>query len=227
MAQLLYLIFIQYNSVLYKIKHMINIIVLSYKRLPQAALNSFASTVYQKMTDDAQFVGLKSWVDALKIANDEFTTALANALRGNEAQTIAKNKCWDVVIKCLDKLAYEVNGLADGDEEIAKAAGFDVRKAPKEIKEVAIPTNLVALNLNDKTGAVSLSWNCDSTGVVQYAVEYQIQGETTWHNGTYSTSKSVVLMGIEPRSFLLVKIRSLGRKELKSDWTPPVGVLVS
>lgn len=206
---------------------MINIIVLSYKKLPQAGLNTFASTVYQKMTEDAQFVGLKTWVDALKIANDEFTTALANAFRGNEAQTIAKNKCWDVVIQCLDKLAYEVNGVANGNEEIAKDAGFDVRKAPKEVKEVAMPTNLVALNLNDKTGAVSLSWKCDSTGVVQYAVEYQIQGEETWRNGTYSTSKSVVLTGIEPRSFILVKTRSMGRKELKSDWTQPVGVLVS
>ena len=206
---------------------MINIIVLSYKKLPQADLNTFASTVYQKMTEDAQFVGLKPWVDALKIANDEFTIALANALRGSEAQTNAKNKCWDVVIKCLDRVAYEVNGVANGDEEIAKNAGFDVRKASKEIKEVAIPTNLVALNLVDKTGAVSLSWKCDTTGVIQYAVEYQIQGEEKWHNGTYCTSKSVVLTGFEPRSFILVRTRSMGRKELKSDWTQPVGVVVS
>ena len=206
---------------------MLNIIVLSYKKLPQADLNTFASTVYQKMTDDAQFVGLKSWVDALKIANDEFTTALANALRGSEAQTNAKNKCWDVVIKCLDRVAYEVNGVANGNDEIAKAAGFAVKKASKEVKEVAIPTNLVALNLVDKTGAVSLSWKCDTTGVIQYAVEYQIQGEETWHNGTYCSSKSVVLTGLEPRSFILVRTRSMGRKELKSDWTQPVGVLVS
>ena len=206
---------------------MINIIVLSYKKLPQAGLNTFASTVSQKMTDDTRFVALKPSVDALKIANDEFTTALANAFRGSEAQTIAKNKCWDVVIKCLDRVAYEVNGVADGNEDIAKAAGFDVKKAPKEVKEVAIPTNLVALNIVDKTGAVSLSWDCDTTGVIQYAVEYQIQGEETWRNGTYCSSRSVVLTGFEPRSFILVKTRSMGRKELKSDWTPPVGVLVS
>ena len=127
----------------------------------------------------------------------------------------------------LNTFAHEVNGVADGNEEIAKAAGFAVKKASKEVKEVAIPTNLVALNLVDKTGAVSLSWKCDTTGVIQYAVEYQIQGEETWHNGTYCSSKSVVLTGLEPRSFILVRTRSMGRKELKSDWTQPVGVLVS
>ena len=72
---------------------MINIIVLSYKKLPQADLNTFASTVYQKMTEDAQFVGLKSWVDALKIANEKITYIASDKLAitpGSLYQTMRK-----------------------------------------------------------------------------------------------------------------------------------------
>jgi hypothetical protein len=48
---------------------MINIILMSYKRLTQAELNTFATTVSQKMTDNVQFAPFKNYVDELKATN--------------------------------------------------------------------------------------------------------------------------------------------------------------
>ena len=211
---------------LYYIKYLImkSIVSMSYKRMPQTEVNSFASTVYQRMTDDAQFKSLKPQVDQLKVLNTAFEVALANAAFGGTDRTRAKNDCFEALLNQLDNIAVAVNTLANGHDLVAMAAGFDVRRAPKPVNELSTPSGLMVENA-PRTGAIKARWSVDPA-VVNYAIEHQVKGATEWKNGTYSTSREAVLSGFPSGSYVMIKICGLGRKGLKSDWTEPVGVWV-
>ena len=62
---------------------------------------------------------------------------------------------------------------------------------------------------------------------INYGIEYQKEGETTWENGTFSTSSSAILSGLEAGFYYNIRIYANGRKQLKSDSTDYVTVLVS
>jgi hypothetical protein len=225
LAQQLMYIFCNTMSCYIKCLTVNNIILLSYKRLSQAELNTFATTVGQKMTDNVQFAPFKNYVEELKATNYLFAVALANAKRGSQEQVAVKNDCLTTVIRCLDRLAHEVNGLADGDTKIGLASGFDVVKStPTVVTDISMPTNLTVRNA-EATGTLKLTWT-GNAAAVNYGIEYQVKGEEIWRNGTYSTSQSALLSGLPSGEVVAVKVRGLGRKQMKSEWTEPVSMIV-
>jgi hypothetical protein len=203
-----------------------DVAVKTYKKKPQAALNVFASTVQQLMFTDPQFATLMDNIKALKVDNDAFTVAIANALRGSDAQKDARNDAYKVVIDRLDSLAYGVNGIANGDERVARAAGFDTPAERTSIKELPIPTGLEASDNKEQTGSAKVKYD-KAKGVVSTGVEYQKMGETAWQNGTFSTGSSAMLTGLDAGAYYNVRVYYIGRKELKSDPSDYVTVLVS
>ena len=52
-------------------------------------------------------------------------------------------------------------------------------------------------------------------------------GETAWQNGTFSTGSTAMLTGLEAGAYYNVRVYFIGRKELKSDPSDYVTVLVS
>jgi hypothetical protein len=203
-----------------------NVVLKTYKKKSQTVLNSFAFSVQQLMAADPQFASLKLDIDALKMENDAFALALANAVRGGEAQRDLKNDAYAAVIERLDQLAHGVNGIANGDVRVGRAAGFDVISEPKSIDFVSVPTNFKAKNVDDRMGVVKMKWDSDSS-VVNYGIEYQVKGETEWQNGTYSTASTMFLSGLPTGVYINFRVYALGRKGLKSDYTEPATVLVS
>ena len=203
-----------------------DVVVKTYKKKPQAVLNVFASTVQQLMFADPQFAPLMDSIKALKVENDAFTVAIANALRGSEAQRDIRNDAYDVVIDRLDLLAYGVNGVAKGDERVARAAGFDTPAERSAINELPIPTGLEASDNKEQSGSAKVKYN-KAKGVVNTGIEYQKMGETAWQNGTFSTGSTAMLTGLEAGAYYNVRIYYIGRKELKSDPSDYVTVLVS
>ena len=205
-----------------------DIVSRAYRRLPHAEANSFGTTLYLKMSDNALFTSLKPMVDELKVANDILDVAIANAKEGGKASTIAKREKFDIVIDQMDELAIEVNRIAKGDEKIVLAAGFEVRTTASRssIDSLEAPTNLKAEDMPSKKGQAKISFKKDPNAV-NTALEHQVQGEETWLNGTYTTTNSAVLTGLPSGKYVSVRIYSLGRKGLKSDTTEAVTVLVS
>ena len=217
---------LQYNSVLLKSMTMKNVALKTYRKKAQPLLYTFATIIHQYLSNDERFISLKPDYDTLKVENDAFNVALANALRGSEAQTRIKNTCYQAVLDRLDLLVMGVNILAKGDLEIGCASGFDVPTEAQSIDEINKPTNLEVKNNEDDTGQVFVKWKKDST-VITVCIEYQKVGETNWQNGTYSTSSSAVLANLEAGSYYNVRIYGTGRKGLKSGPTNAVMVLVS
>lgn len=196
----------------------------SFKRMPQAKLSNFSVTVQTRMSANPLFIDFKTSVDELKVLNDAFSVAMTNAADGGKSLTIIKDRCLEAVKDKLTDLADDVERFAKGDEVIILDAGFEVRTEPVEIKTIDTPTNLAIINA-PKTGEVKVTWKKEY-GVVNYGILYQVQGDTEWRNGTYSTSREVTLSGFEPGKIVSAKIYAMGYRGLKSDATEPVSVMV-
>lgn len=198
---------------------------LAYKKKPQAEFSSFATVVGQKMSSDLQFKPFEKEVGILLAKNAAFTSAITAAQGGNDVQKAAKRLCWDETIDAVDVLAFLVNITAKGDEQIIKAAGFEIKKVAKAINEVLIPTDVKVKN-EDRSGEISATWKGNSAAV-NYGLRYRAEGETEYRNDVFATACSVAVTGLKPKTYYDVCIQSLGRKNLKSEWTEPVTVLVS
>ena len=205
-----------------------DIVSRAYRRLPHADANSFGTTLYLKMSDNALFTALKPMVDELKVANDNLSAAIADAKAGGKTSTIVKKESFETVIDKMDELAIEVNRIAKGDEKIVLTSGFEVRTTASRssIDSLDMPTNLKAEDISGKKGQAKITFKRDPNAV-STALEYQVQGEEMWQNGTYSTSGSAILSGLPSGKYISVRVYSTGRKGLKSDTTEAVTVLVS
>ncbi len=197
----------------------------AYKSVPQAVRSSKGSTVYLNMKDNPIFVAYQGEVDELKIRRDFYEAASAKAVNGGTPLTTEKNRCYDAFIAQMDKVADKVEELADGNEDIATAAGFETVKARKSITSLSTPKGLTVINAERATEA-KVMWE-PQPNVATYAIEYQLPGETIWRNGTYSTnSRNTIISGLPVEGITLFRICALGRKGLKSEWSEPVGLRV-
>jgi hypothetical protein len=198
---------------------------MAYKKKPQAEFSSFATVVGQKMSSDAQFKHLDKEIGILLAKNGAFTLSIAAAQGGNDAQKAFKRQCWDETINALDVLAFLVNIFANGDEQIIKAAGFELKKVAKAVTEVPMPTDFKGKN-DERSTEASFTWK-GSDAAVNYGLRYRTQGETAYQNGGFATACRVTLTGLTPKTYYEVCVQGLGRKNLESEWTEPVTVLVS
>lgn len=197
----------------------------AYKRVPQPVGSSKGFNVYQNMKDNPLFIAHQGEVDELKVRRDLYEVANAKAANGGKLLTIEKNKCYDAFLVQMDKVADKVEEQADGNEDIATAAGFDTVKEAKSITDLPMPKGLTVVNAERSTEA-KVMWK-PQPNVTTYAIEYQLPGETIWRNGTYSTnSRNTIISGLPVEGITLFRICALGRKGIKSEWTEPVGLRV-
>ena len=205
---------------------------LDFKKLSQAELISFSSTVYESMSSKNQYLDFKPLVDALKSKNADLTAAVANAQLGGKDRVSLKNKCLAAVTKHLEKLANEVEDLANDAENssIITESGYKLRNTTKTDKppvtEIKTPTNLSVLNIVDKPGAVRLRWK-EVDNAINYAIQHKKKDETAWKNGNYNNNPEFVFNDLELGSQYDFQVCSLGPNSLKSYWTAPVTVWIS
>ncbi len=196
-----------------------------YKSCPQPVGSSKGSTVYVNMKGNAIFVAYQDDVDELKVRRDLYEVASAKAANGGTLLIAEKNRCYKVFIEQMDKLADKVEELAEGNEDIAKEAGFDPIKEADRNYDLYMPRGLKVINAERSTEA-KITWE-PQPKAINYAIEYQLPGETIWRNGTYSTnSRNTIISGLPVEGITLFRVCALGRKGLKSEWSEPVGLRV-
>ena len=207
-------------------------ISLEFKKLSQAELISFSSTVYESMSAKNQYLDFKPLVDALKTKNADLTAAVANAQLGGSDRVSLKNKCLAVVTKHLEKLANQVEDLANDTENssIITESGYKLRNTSKTDKpvltEIKTPTNVSVVNVVDKPGAVKLTWK-GVANALNYAIQHKKKDDTAWKNGNYNNNPEFVFNDLELGAQYDFQICSLGPNSLKSYWTAPVTVWIS
>ena len=202
---------------------------LSFKKGTESAKGAFASKVYQSMSTNALFASCKPQVDELKTFLDALQIAAANAKNGGRDRTAEKNKCLDLVISQSDVLANLVTVIAEGNEEIIWASGFETQEvpgAPTKVTFLPAPANLKVTNV-DQSGVVKLTWNAVKDARL-YGIRRMIGDDNVWQNGDYSsTPKETVLSGFAPGTKVTFQIQALGDTGVKSDYSSSVEVWVS
>ena len=202
---------------------------LAFKKLPDGELVSFSNTIFQRMSADAQYTTLKTYYDDLQPKTASFTLAIANAVLGGTDRKDAKKDCREILIKQLVVVATLTGILADDNVRVITDAGFEARKAKGDAKpavtQVDVPTNIKVKNL-DKSGSVMLTWEKVANGL-NYAIQHKKKEETGWKNGNYNSKGEFVFNDLEADARYEFQVRSLGPDSLMSDWTLPVGIMVS
>ena len=196
-------------------------IIYAYRQKSNSQLFSFGSIIVVRLSA-ALFVSFSAQKDALSTALTAFNVVLADPKSSAAEKEAARNS----VLFILDLLAPAIEVFAKGDDAIEAASGFDIRKTTvTKITSVNMPSNFLVLN-TDRSTEVRGSWKTVE-GAVNYAIEYRAKNETMWHNGHFTSKREIVMSGFEPGTYTEFRVCALGRGELKSDWTPIVGVWVA
>ena len=203
-----------------------NYVSRAFKSLPQSEILVFANTVFQKMTDDIQFVAFKASVDAMELVRKAYSDALTAASTKDPVLTILKNNKRKELDEQLDDLADFVNTLAKGDKAIVLASGYNFIAEAKQITELLAPTGLKVANVQDQPGKVKVSWN-EVKGTINYVVEMRVKGEEAWVSCAFSSARSVVLKDLKLGANIEFRVRALGTRNLMSDWSIVADVWVS
>ena len=118
-----------------------SIVLLSFKTYTQGVLLNFTDKVIQNMNSDAQFTSLKPQVDEMSLCFAEYKTIANDVNALGPLSTRAKADKKETFMHQLTIVARRVDELADGNESVVLAAGFEVRTAAKAIDSVEPPTN--------------------------------------------------------------------------------------
>jgi hypothetical protein len=196
-------------------------IIYAYRQKSNPQLFSFGSIIAVRLAA-ALFVAFSAQKDALTAALTALNVVLADPKSSATEKEAVRNR----VLGILDLLAPAIEVFAQGDDAIESASGFDIRKTSvTKITSVNVPSNFMVLN-TDRTSEVRGSWKTVE-GAVNYALEYRVKNETVWHNGYFTSKREILMSGFEPGTYIEFRLCALGRGELKSDWTPIIGVWIA
>jgi hypothetical protein len=203
-------------------------IMRTWRKKPQAQGNSFATNIYQRVFENDEFAGEQALVIELKVVNDAFEAADAKAVLGGSDRISARNKCYAALMEQLDDLADAIEYRAKGDTSIPEAAGFETPTdtAARTVTFLDVPKIVKAVDVQGRKGVAKITVKKDPDAV-NYGFLSQVEGETEWQNGTYSTSVSKLITDLPSGKYVSFKVFSMGRNGLKSDTSEVATVLVS
>jgi hypothetical protein len=191
-----------------------------------AEFAAFAQNVLARMLNNPRFESLQSLVEGeLKPAVEAFTLALQESADRSSVKLAEKRAAHRRLEVILQKVAFEVDYLAEGeDETLVLDAGFRTRTPRKRMgEEQAPPTGLVAET--GLPGIVKIQFNPAPPARV-YAAEWRLDGEETWHNGLYPAKTRFTIEGLPSRKDVWVRISAVGSNMRLSVPCDPVKVFV-
>ena len=204
----------------------------TYKNMSPTDIESFGALIISRLSNNTLFNTVKAAVLLdLELAQNAFSAAKTATASGGSDRIQIRDTCQKALVNQLYFTSIKVEDLAKGDSAVIEAAGYALRKATrskrtkKEPVAVVTPSGLKVTNIKTKPGFLYLAWS-EVAGVLNYAVEFRIKGETVWKNGTYTTNEFVELSGFASDTIIEFRIRALGASEDKSDWTAVVKILV-
>jgi hypothetical protein len=207
-------------------------ISLAFKKLPDAKMVVFANTIFQRMSEDAKYVSLKSYYDAVKTANEAFSLAISNAALGGTDRRDAKNDAKEVVIKALVSITRRLEEMAENDNDntrIVTDAGFEVRSYEKKSKEpitVLETPILSAKNIENRDNAATIMWPL-VPNAINYAIRHKKITDTEWQNGNYNNTGEFTFPNLEGGNVYMFQICAQGDNGLMSNWATSLPVYVS
>lgn len=199
----------------------------SYKKLTQSELATFAANVHQRMASRPEYQVFAADITNLAEKTEAYTQALVEASnRGTDAvalKELAKNN----VIGALDRIAFLLDFNFTGQDVWVINAGMEmIRERRKNQNKLEAPYQLRAMSKGVK-GEISLQFRLpEPTRVRSNGVEYSLDNGETWHNGTYASRTTVTMSGLPSRQVVQFRVCSLGAFQLKSPFSEPAEAFV-
>ncbi len=207
---------------------MFNIVSLDFKtRLNDAALIQFAANISQRIIDNPQFSSLKDEGLALQERVQTFSTTVMAASDGSRTKIAKKRRLKPELVADLEKLAAQVNVLANRDESIIFQAGFDVRRKQPSSRYAEISqVTRVKGRQGSQPGEVVLEFDAVPNALI-YAAEWSADNGQTWHNGIYPSSRRAIIQGLPVRTDVLFRVCAIGTGQRKGLHSDPVRMFVA
>jgi hypothetical protein len=199
-------------------KHHVN---LGYKKHKDGPLISFAQGVHDALTaNGGQFPNLPIPLAALQDTIHDFSTKLNAAYKGSVAQTEAKKAARTVLLDRLNPLALHVEGVALGNPDVIRAAGFDSKThgyTPQT--PLAKPTEIHALNVASTKVQLRVK---AQRNVRSVKVQYRTAGGNWQDGGDFPNTKVVVVLNLVPGTRYDFRVQFIGGSTGASEWSDPL-----
>lgn len=198
---------------------------LSQDQIPVLAKKVLAAT-----TGVAKYDLMRTTLERLAERTTAYSAALLDAQDGGTKLVKIKNIEKTKLVAVLNKGADGFDYLEDGTNQIVLDSGMEEQqKSTRSTVTKQTPTRPKSVVVTPLAveGKIKLKFELPNRKhTVMVAVEWQEVGSPIWHNGTYFTDTKGEVMGLPSGKEILVRIRSLGRYELKSSWTTSIIVKV-
>jgi hypothetical protein len=197
------------------------------KRIKQDEFKTFADLVYDNMNGKTVYAFFQVAVTAMSETAVIFQQALIKSKgRASEAMD-AKKVAHVALINALLRIAklMDAEWQTDAEDKLKTDAGFTLCKTPERLNVTYVnpPTNLTAYN-DPRRGVIVVEF-IKAENAVTTAFEVQKDGGA-WENDLFCETEKMELtfpFGIK----LLIRAKTIGPKQLVSDYTAPVDVMVS
>jgi len=191
---------------------------LAYKKKKEGAIIPFAQGVHDGLGSHATlFTTLPVTLVAQQSAITDYTTKYNAAQKGSVAQTEAKTLAYTVLIGLLNQLAAYVEGVAQGNPDTIRAAGFEpierthVPSVPPVKPELKSVVNIAAGKLQLH---VTMQPNIHSI-----LVEYRTGAGNWASGGAFSSGRKIVIAGLTPGVVYDFRVAFVGGNDATSEWS--------
>ncbi len=204
-------------------------IKLNLNRLSVPEKIDLAQSIVTDMTGNTAFptpvpalAAVTKATDALSDKSQAARSARLAAITATSEQDDAST----TVDALLTQLASYVQTISNGDADIIRSAGMDVRAAPTKPTQLDAPVIKTA-ELGVKSGSVDLSW-MPLYSAKTYAVEHtaDLTGQTGRSNGADFTRKSGTVAGLTPGGRFLFRVAGVNAMG-KGPWSQTVEQLAT
>jgi hypothetical protein len=144
----------------------------------------------------------------------------------NFTQTVIRNAHAAEVKRILDLMASYVSSIAQGDREIALKAGMPPRKMARWIKPLD-EVRIKWVRPGDRKGEIKMMVSrtkMHKSVEVQYT--YDPNATDNWQLHAIHTGKIMIIGGLEPLSFVWVRVQGAATHHRNTPWSEPMGVRV-
>jgi len=191
---------------------------LAFKKGKDPEVIPFAQGVHDGLAAHATvFTALPVTLVALLAAITDFTTKYNVSRKGSQAQISAKDDARGVLMDLLSPLAAYVEGVARGDADVIRSAGFDVT-THEHSAQVPLVKPLIIAALNYASCQIQLRLQAQ-TNVHGVKVQYRSPAGTWTDGGGFASTKLVVVQPLTPGTLYDFRAQFLGGSTGTSEWS--------
>ncbi len=194
---------------------------LGFKKKKGGDLVPFAQGVHDGVSGHATlFATPVITMVALLAAITDYAAKYNAAYKGSVAQTEAKDAARTVLIGLLSQLAAYVEGIAQGNADTIRAAGFDP-VSHEHHAPVPLAKPVIDRIVNNVSGAVKLRVKMQPN-VHSVNVQYRT-GTGAWQDGgSFPSSRLVIVPGLIPGTVYEFRVEFVGGSTNHSEWSDGV-----